>query len=228
MIKAENLYLQYPDGTIALSDLTLEIAKNELVYVVGPSGSGKTSLLKLLMGMEVASRGNLAVLGKELERLRSYEIRALRQRIGPVFQDFRLISGRTAVENVLLGMRILGIPPMQMKKDACSALDNVGLTGKTSTLIDKLSWGERQRVAIARAIARRPRLILADEPTGNLDQENALSIIKLLASFADQNTTVIITTHATHLLPGNRDFRCITLDQGKLIQDQAAKGCIKR
>lgn len=223
MIEAKEIQLEYPDGTIALNNISFSIDKGEIVFVLGPSGSGKTSLLKLLMGIELPTKGDLTVLGQSMAKATSHTIRSLRRKIGPVSQDFSLINGRNVLENVMLGLRILGIPSGQMKAEAKNALAKVGLEQKCFSMVEHLSWGERQRVAIARAVARQPQLILADEPTGNLDQDNALQVLRLLSSFANQETTVIITTHATHLIDLLSGYRCIELEQGKIIRDE--KGC---
>lgn len=227
MIHAEEVNFQYPDGTLALKNLNLHIEAGDLVYVTGRSGSGKTSLLKLLMGIEVPTEGNLTVLGQQIARGRNSGIRRMRMKIGPVFQEFRLIDGRTALENVILGMRFLSIPGKQMKQDARAALERVGLGHKCSSLVDNLSWGERQRVAIARAVVRKPALILADEPTGNLDRENALNILEILNSFKDKDTSVIITTHATHLIDTTRDIKLITIDEGNIRCERTRETALK-
>lgn len=216
MIEAQNVFLKYPDGTEALKEINFQVGKGKIVYVTGPSGSGKTSLLKLLMGMELPTYGCLRVLGVDIRKSSSKEIRDLRRMIGPVFQEFRLIKGRTAIENVILGMRFIGIPPNQLKERAMDALLRVGLGSKVFSPVENLSWGEGQRVAIARAIARSPKLILADEPTGNLDKENSMKIIELLESFKDEDTTVFITTHATHLIEDRIDGLLMEVDNGNI------------
>ncbi|NDL68254.1 cell division ATP-binding protein FtsE [Anaerotalea alkaliphila] len=216
MIRAEGLELTYKDGTRALEEIGLVLEPGELVYITGPSGSGKTSLLKLLMGMEFATGGSLEVLGERMRRGNSGRIRKMRRQLGPVFQEFRLIPGSTAMENVLLGLRFDGTPHGKMKEYAEEALLRVGLSQKLHAKVERLSWGERQRVAIARAVARKPRLILADEPTGNLDRENALLILELLASFRNPETTVLITTHATHLIEGQETASILHLDGGRM------------
>ncbi|WP_028309147.1 cell division ATP-binding protein FtsE [Desulfitibacter alkalitolerans] len=223
MIIARNVYLEYPDGTQALKDISLEIDPGELVYILGPSGSGKTSLLKLFMAIEYPTRGSLQVLDKPMDKAGPAAVRSLRRLMGPVFQDFKLINGRTVFENVLIGMRFLEISSGLMKVNAKEALEKVGLEHKTFSLVDNLSWGERQRVVIARAAARKPSLILADEPTGNLDHDNAVKILDLLSSFRDDKTSVIITTHATHLLDDRHNYRCIALNNGSIVKDM--KGC---
>lgn len=200
MIEARKLTLCYPDGTQAIHPTDLTIGEGELAFVTGPSGSGKTSLLQMLLGMYRPTDGSLTVLGHDMATIRDGGLRRLRQQTGPVFQDFRLTTGRHALENVMAGLRFLRPHPMDCRRDALAALERVGLAGKAFTPVEHLSWGERQRVSIARAVARKPRLILADEPTGNLDRDNALHILSLLASFRDGSTTVVITTHATHLI----------------------------
>jgi cell division transport system ATP-binding protein len=214
MITARNVSLTYADGTQALKDVNLVIKPGELVYITGPSGSGKTSLLKLFMGMEYISGGSLTVLGQEMARNKEGRIRKIRKTIGPVFQEFKLIEGRTALENVMTGMRFLGISPKKLRIEAENALRKVGLEQKLHSKVERLSWGQAQRVAIARAVARKPVLILADEPTGNLDHENAVHILEILNSFKDNNTAVVITTHATHLIEGFTDATFIRVDSG--------------
>ena len=220
MIDATDVSLRYQDNTLALSEVNLEVKQGELVYITGPSGSGKTSLLKLLMGMEYPTSGTLTILGQQIRRNEYRRIRKLRRRIGPVFQEFKLIEGRTALENVMTGMRFLGIKPGRMKEEAFAALDRVGLGHKKYSLVENLSWGEAQRVAIARAVARKPSIILADEPTGNLDHDNAMNIIELLRSFKDIDTTVIITTHATHLIENQQDATFVHVEAGKITVER--------
>jgi cell division transport system ATP-binding protein len=216
MIEASGVSLKYPEGTVALHNIDLKIESGELVYITGPSGSGKTSLLKLFMGVEYPTTGALRVLGYPIINGQAMSIRKLRRLIGPIFQEFRLIKGRTAVENVMLGMRFLNIPPGDLRNEANKALVKVGLGQKLQSLVEHMSWGECQRVAIARAVARKPALIIADEPTGNLDNENATNILEVLRSFKDNKTTVIITTHATHLIEGEKDSRHIRMDNGNM------------
>ncbi len=218
MIEAKEVTLTYADGTQALKNVNLKIKPGELVFITGPSGSGKTSLLKLLIGMEAPTEGKLTVLGQEMPQgkkpVHSGVLRKLRRQIGPVFQEFKLIDGRTALENVMMGMRFFGIAPRKIKAEAETALKKVGLEHKLLAQVENLSWGEAQRVAIARAVARKPALILADEPTGNLDHENALNILNILTSFKDNNTTVVITTHATHLIEGYKNATFIRVYNG--------------
>jgi cell division transport system ATP-binding protein len=223
MIEAKGISLKYQDGTVALKDINLEIKPGELVYITGPSGSGKTSLLKLLMGMEYPTAGSLLVLGQKMEKGKGRRIRKLRKSIGPVFQEFKLIEGRTALENVMMGMRFLGISPRKMKEDALNTLKKVGLEHKARSRVENLSWGEAQRVAIARAVARKPALILADEPTGNLDHDNALNILHILTSFKDSKTAVVITTHATHLIEGQENATFIRVSGGEISVERRVR-----
>ena len=216
VIEAKDVSLIYSDGTVALKDVNLNVGPGEIVYITGPSGSGKTSLLKLVMGIEYPTKGHLKVMNQDMLKEQASNIRRLRRNMGPVFQEFKLIKGRTALENVILGMRFLGLSPSRIKEDANNALEKVGLGHKKLSLVEKLSWGESQRVAIARAVARKPALILADEPTGNLDLDNALNILEILTSLRDERTSVIITTHATHLIEDAEEGKFIRVDGGNI------------
>jgi cell division transport system ATP-binding protein len=175
------------------------------------------------MGVEYPTSGTLEVLGQVMAKDRAAGIRKLRRSIGPVFQEFRLIKGRTAVENVMLGMRFLDIPHRHIKEAANNALLKVGLGQKTLSRVEHLSWGECQRVAIARAVARKPSLIIADEPTGNLDKDNALNILELLKAFKDNKTTVIITTHATHLIEEEKEARHLSMNNGNMSWERLGR-----
>lgn len=222
MIEARQVTLQYQDDTLALQDVNLSIEPGDLVYITGPSGSGKTSLLKLFMGIEYPTSGILTVMGQTVKKGETAGIRRLRRSIGPVFQEFKLIKGRTVMENVMTGMRFLGMRKKDIREAAANALDRVGLGHKKTSLVENLSWGEAQRVAIARAVARKPSIILADEPTGNLDHDNAVNIMEILKSFRDSNTAVIITTHATHLIGQEADAMYIRIDNGHLTINRRA------
>jgi cell division transport system ATP-binding protein len=175
------------------------------------------------MGMEYVTEGSLTVLGQSMKRGNTRKIQQLRKKIGPVFQEFKLIERRTALENVMIGMRILGFAPRKMKSEAVNALTRVGLEHKINAKVDHLSWGEAQRVAIARAVARKPQLLLADEPTGNLDHDNALKILDILNSFRDENTAVVITTHATHLIEGREDVTYIRVNKGEITVEKRGR-----
>ena len=222
MIEAKNVSLQYADGTMALRDINLNINPGELVYIIGPSGSGKTSLLKLIMGMEFPTSGSLTVLDHTMTKHQVNSIRRLRMAMGPVFQDFKLVKGRSSLENIMLGMRFLGLSSTEIKDWAAEALDKVGLKHKADTLVENLSWGESQRISIARAVARKPAIILADEPTGNLDKDNAVNILDLLTACISPKTAVIITTHATHLIDEKKS-RIIRLKNGVMERTDELK-----
>lgn len=221
MIKAKDVSLVYDDGTIGLKEFSLNIKLGDTVYITGPSGSGKTSLLKLLLGIEPPTTGDLTVLTNTMNNASEKDKRKLRREIGTIFQEFKIIKGRTSYENVIMGLRFLGIPPREMKDRAIATLEQVGLSHKINVKVEKLSWGENQRVAIARALARKPKLILADEPTGNLDLENANNILDLLISLKDKDTTVIITTHATHLIEYVEDGIFISVNNGDIFVERA-------
>lgn len=214
MINSQNCSLTYKDGTDALKPFNLKIDKGEVVVILGASGSGKTSFLKLLLGIEKPTAGTLEVLEHQMSNLSTAQTRSLRKQIGPIFQDFRLIEGRTVLDNVMLGIRFLEIPKRERTELTITSVERVGIKHKLNQVVDYLSWGERQRVAIARALARQPKLIIADEPTGNLDHDNAVNVLNLLSNLADADTTVIITTHAAHLIDEIPYTQMITIKEG--------------
>ena len=224
MIKAIDLSLQYKDGTFGLNNVNIEIPTGELVFVTGPSGSGKTSFVKLILGMEKLTQGELLVLDYKMKSIKDNELIKLRQAIGPIFQDFKLLPGRSVCDNVLVGMRFLDIDKILMYEKALKALEKVGLSHKVHSSVENLSYGEKQRVAIARAIAREPKLIIADEPTGNLDKKNSVIIFDLLKSFKSKDTTVLITTHATHLIKDIDDSLHIQVEDGKMKYQEEIYG----
>lgn len=220
MIEANKLSLQYKDGTFGLKEATLKITDGKLVYITGTSGSGKTSFIKMLLGIEKPTGGELNVLGMDMKSISHGELRSLRQKIGPVFQDFKLLDGRTACENVMTGLRFLNLEREEMYQRTLAALEKVGLSHKVHSIVENLSYGERQRVAIARAVARKPVLIIADEPTGNLDKSNSIIVLDLLKTFVSPETTVVITTHATHLLDREKDYIHITVEDGRMSLEE--------
>ncbi|NMA82247.1 MAG: ABC transporter ATP-binding protein [Epulopiscium sp.] len=227
MIEAKNVSLIYPNGIIGLEGFDLRIQSGEIVYITGPSGSGKTSLLKLILGIEYPTSGELTVLSQPMKKTNEKDIRILRRSLGTIFQEFKLIKGRTALENVMLGMRFLGWPIKTMKEIAKDSLVKVGLEHKMMAYVEHLSWGESQRVAIARAIARNPAIILADEPTGNLDTTNALRILDLLTKVKDKDTTVLITTHATHLIEDQPKGTFMVISDGNIKIEKRSEGSNK-
>ncbi|ACB85330.1 cell division ATP-binding protein FtsE [Natranaerobius thermophilus] len=221
MIDISNLSLEYNHTkTMALKNIDFYLTKGEMAFLVGESGAGKTSLINIIMGNIKPTSGRATVNGISLTNRGINKVQkvSLRRQIGPIFQDFKLFKGRSVLENVLIGLRVLGPITEEDKHHVIQLLNQVGLQDMINHKIDHLSFGERQRVAITRAVARKPEIILADEPTGNLDQETAFNILKLLASFKSNNTTILITTHATHLLKYFQG-RVITLKSGQVSSD---------
>lgn len=216
MILAKGLNFSYPDGTVGLKDFNLEVFPGEIIYMTGESGSGKTTFLKLLQGIEKPGSGELQVLNRNMNAITSEELRKLRMELGPVFQDFRLIKGRTALENVEVGLRFLPISNSEIRNESVRYLEKVGLGDKLQNKVEQLSYGQLQRVAVARALARRPKILIADEPTGNLDHENAVKIMELLTVLKDPETIAVITTHATGMIPSGKSIRRIHVREGRL------------
>jgi cell division transport system ATP-binding protein len=204
----------------ALDDVSLEIEKGEFVFLVGPSGSGKSTFLRLVLREERPNSGQVWVLGKELNRLSNWKIPALRRQIGTVFQDFRLLPNKTVAENVAFALEVIGKPSSHIKKVVPEVLEVVGLEGKEGRRPDELSGGEQQRVAIARAFVNRPMLLIADEPTGNLDPGTSVGIMKLLDRINKLGTTVIMSTHDAQIVDQMRR-RVIELDTGHIVRDQS-------
>lgn len=218
MITFESVSKIYSPKYIALDDLSFRIDPGEFVFVLGHSGAGKTTLLRLILREIKPSTGKITVANHDLSLLPDKEIPHLRRQIGSAFQDFKLITDKTAFENVRLAIEILGKPKTEVDQIALSLLEQVGLADKASLFPSQLSGGEVQRVAIARALALDPVLLFADEPTGNLDSETSLQIIKLLNDINQNGTTVIMATH-DQKLAGKFPHRQIHLSQGKLVKD---------
>lgn len=198
-VEARNLSYRYRDGSHPIRNLTFQVRFGEMVFLTGESGSGKTSTLNLILGMDRPSGGDLIVLGEDMYGVKTRKIKNLRRSIGTVFQSFRLQKDRTALQNVALPLRFLG--GGKIKARAMLALEQVGLQGKENKKVMNLSQGERQRVAIARAIVGGAKLIIADEPTGNLDTQNSRSVLDILNRLAEAGAAVLVTTHAVHLIP---------------------------
>jgi len=204
----------------ALEDVSLEIEKGEFIFLVGPSGSGKSTFLRLVLREERPNKGQVWVLGKELNRLSNWKIPAMRRQIGTVFQDFRLLPNKTVFENVAFALEVIGKPSSQIKKVVPEVLEVVGLEGKEGRRPDELSGGEQQRVAIARAFVNRPMLLIADEPTGNLDPGTSVGIMKLLDRINKLGTTVVMSTHDSQIVDQMRR-RVIELESGHVVRDQS-------
>jgi cell division transport system ATP-binding protein len=221
VIRFENVSKVYDGQTRpALAELSLEVDKGEFVFLVGTSGSGKSTFLKLALRELQPSRGRVFVAGRELNRLSSWKVPRLRRQIGTVFQDFRLLPNKTIFENVAFALQVIGRPRTLIAKEVPAVLELVGLDGKEGRMPDELSGGEQQRVAIARAFVNRPKILIADEPTGNLDPSTSVGIMKLLDRINRTGTTVIMATHDANIVDQMRK-RVIELEGGKLVRDQS-------
>jgi cell division transport system ATP-binding protein len=203
----------------ALKNVSLEVEKGEFVFLVGTSGSGKSTFLRLILREYRATRGHVYVAGKDISKLPAWKIPGLRRQIGTVFQDFRLLPGKTVHENVAFALQVIGKPSSVIKKVVPETLELVGLAGKGDRLPEELSGGEQQRVAIARAFVNRPRILIADEPTGNLDPATSVGIMKLLDRINRADTTVVMATHDSAIVDQMRK-RVIELDAGQIVRDQ--------
>lgn len=215
MIVGKHLTKRYPGGFEALRDLSLEIARGEMVFLLGHSGAGKTTLLKLIGAIERPTSGSLVVNGQNLLALRKKAMPYLRRNLGQVFQDQKLLFDRSVLDNVLLPLDIIGLPPREAERRARAALDKVGLLGREKAGPITLSGGEQQRLAIARAVVNRPAILLADEPTANLDLKAARQVLDLFVAFNQVGVTVVIATHEPPEVPSHT-IRHITLEHGRL------------
>jgi cell division transport system ATP-binding protein len=216
MIQAFHVTKQYDRESQALSDVTLQIERGEFCFLTGPSGAGKTTFLKLVFREELPSQGQILVGGRNLTAIPPRQIPELRRSIGVVFQDFKLLKRRTILENVAFVLRILGVPAKEQKRRAFNALKSVGLHHKMHAYPLQLSGGEQQRVAIARALINEPILLLADEPTGNLDPDMAQEIMSLFQEVNSRGTTVLVATHDREMIQ-RLGKRVISLDRGRLM-----------
>lgn len=219
MIWFENVTLVYPNGTKALSDLSFTIEKGEFVYLTGKSGAGKSSIMKLLMREENLTSGKIYVDGIEISGLSRKEIPYLRRSLGMVYQDFKLLPKTTVFDNVAFAMQVIGAGTKAIRKRVPEVLDQVRLSQKARCDITELSGGEQQRVSIARALVNRPTVILADEPTGNLDRVVAMDIMETLESINRSGTTIMMATHASEIVNA-RPKRLLTIHEGTLLRDE--------
>ena len=221
VIRFENVSCTYPGMTHpALQDASVDVEKGEFVFLVGASGSGKSTFLRLVLRESRASSGRVHVAGKDLNRLASWKVPHLRRQIGTVFQDFRLLPNKTVAENVAFALQVIGKPRAQINKVVPETLELVGLEGKGQRMPDELSGGEQQRVAIARAFVNRPMILIADEPTGNLDPTTSVGIMKLLDRINRTGTTVLMATHDAGIVDQMRK-RVIELEDGRVVRDQS-------
>ena len=220
MIKLDHITKIYKDSVVALEDVSVEVAKSEFVFVVGPSGSGKSTFIRLLLKEEEPTRGNIYVAGKNIATLSPWKVPYLRRNIGTVFQDFKLLPNKTVFENVAFALEVIGKARHVIERRVPEILELVGLGDKLNNYPEELSGGEQQRVSIARAFVNRPLILLADEPTGNLDPSTSVEIMKLLDRINRTGTTVIMATHDNAIVDAMRR-RVIELDRGQVIRDQA-------
>ena len=220
MIRLEHVSKSYPTSTRpALEDVTVDIDKGEFVFLVGSSGSGKSTFLRLLLKEEVPTSGTVHVAGKYLGRLSHWKVPALRRSIGCVFQDFRLLPNKNVSQNVAFALEVIGKPAHTVDAVVPEVLELVGLEGKAKRMPDELSGGEQQRVAVARAFVNRPMILIADEPTGNLDPGTSVGIMKLLDRINRTGTTVVMATHDAAIVDSMRR-RVVELADGRVVRDQ--------
>ncbi len=218
LIRISDVQKTYKTGTVALYDANLSIKKGEFVFVIGASGSGKSTLIKMLYREEKPDRGSIIIGGINVAKLRNRKVYALRRKLGVVFQDFKLLPRLTVYENVAFAMEALGYDKREIHKRVIEVLDLVGLKNVVRKYPDQISGGEQQRVAIARAIVNRPKLLICDEPTGNLDPDTSMEIMKVLDNINAMGTTIVMATHDRDIVNAMQK-RVILLDHGKIIKD---------
>ena len=225
IIFLDNVSKSYSTGSPALNGVTLSIGRGEFVFIVGDSGSGKSTLIKLLLRELTATSGSVYVMGNDLARLKHRQIPRFRRNLGVVFQDFRLLNDRNVYENVAFAQRIVEPPVSEIRRNVPAILATVGLAGKYKAKTKQLSGGEQQRVALARALVNNPSILLADEPTGNLDPNNSWEIMKLLEEINESGTTVVVVTHNREIVNAMQK-RVITMKKGVIISDEEKGGYI--
>ena len=223
MIEFKNVTKRYDHDVVALSDINIVIDKGEFVFLAGPSGSGKSTFLKLMLKEEVPSEGTVIVNGRDLSTVKEREVPYIRRKVGCVFQDFRLLYDKTVYENIVLALRVADASEREIKTAVAAALKQVGLIDKEDSYPNQLSGGEQQRVGLARALVTRPPLIIADEPTGNLDDETAAEIMKMLYEINANGTTIIMVTH-DHSIIEKSGKRVINLEKGQIVSDSKRGG----
>jgi len=223
LIEVKNVYKQYRNGVTALCDINLSIPKGDFVFVIGSTASGKSTLIKLLYRQEKPSRGEVYVGGINVSKLKNRRVYKLRRKIGIVFQDYKLLPNMTVYENVAFALEIYGLPEKEVRKKVMIAIEKVGLKEKFRSYPDQLSGGEQQRVSIARAIVSNPKILICDEPTGNLDPNTSLEIMEIINKINEEGTTIIMATHDKDIV-NKYQKRVVTIDKGILISDQEKGG----
>ncbi|MFZ5969728.1 MAG: cell division ATP-binding protein FtsE [Bacillota bacterium] len=218
MIELLNVTKQYKNGTKALSNINLTINKEDFVFLVGPSGAGKSTFIKLLLREVEPSEGKVFIEGTDITKLAPRKVPYLRRKIGVVFQDFRLLPNKNVYENVAFAMEIVEASPKEIRRQVPMILGMVGLSGKANMYPEQLSGGEQQRVSIARAIVNNPSVLIADEPTGNLDPDTAWEIMKLIKQINRRGTTIVMATHAKEIVDMMQQ-RVIAIEGGKIVRD---------
>ena len=225
MIEFKGVTKKYDHGVTALDNISLKIEKGEFVFLVGPSGSGKSTFLKLVIKEGDPTEGIININSRDLEKLKDNDIPYLRRKIGFVFQDFRLLYDKTVAENIVFALRVIEASDREIRTQLTSVLKQVGLEGKEDSYPNQLSGGEQQRVALARALATRPPIIIADEPTGNLDAETAKGIMDTLYEINAKGTTIVVVTHDQNIIRSSNK-RIIALEKGKIVTDTKVGGVI--
>ena len=218
LIEFKNVYKRYQNGVSALCDVNLEISKGEFVFIIGESGSGKSTIIKLLYRQERPTSGEVYVGGINVARLRNGKVYKLRRKLGIVFQDYQLLPNSTAYENVAFALEVLGLDKSEIHSKVMKVLDLVGLKNSAKKYPNQLSGGEQQRVAIARAIVNGPKILICDEPTGNLDPKMSLEIMDVLQAINDLGTTIIMVTHDIEIVKKLKK-RTVLLDSGRIVKD---------
>jgi len=219
MIEMHDVWKTYPNGSVALQGVNIRIDKGEFVYVVGPSGAGKSTFIKLMYREERPSKGSIFVNGFNIERLKERKIPILRRQIGVVFQDFKLLQEMTVAENIAFALEVIEAPAKKIRQRTAEVLELVGLTDKAKVLPGQLSGGQQQRVSIARALINNPVVIIADEPTGNLDPETSWDIMNLFEEINRRGTTIVMATHNKEIV-NTMKKRVIAIENGQIVRDQ--------
>ncbi|PJW14473.1 MULTISPECIES: cell division ATP-binding protein FtsE [unclassified Geobacillus] len=220
MIEMQDVYKTYPNGVVALNGINVRIKQGEFVYVVGPSGAGKSTFIKMMYREEKPTSGTIMINGVNLAKLKDSKVPLLRRHIGVVFQDFKLLPKLNVYENVAFALEVIEESPKAIRKKVMEVLDLVGLKHKVRSYPNELSGGEQQRVSIARSIVNSPKIVIADEPTGNLDPETSWGIVELFEKINDRGTTIVMATHNKEIVNATRR-RVIAIENGKIVRDEA-------